>query len=104
MSWGEGVKALLFWGPGVVIAALIIWVLYKIAMRLVSGFMALGAEFINAQKAQAESLAKMAQGTEGLRESIDGFVTRDNKDHREMMILLKCVIGKLDDMERKNGS
>jgi hypothetical protein len=101
MNWAEIFKSLAFWGPGMLIAALIIWTLYKLGGKAVEGFMSLGRDFISAQKAQAESLARMAQGTEGLRACIDNFVNRDNKDHREMTILLKYIAEKVETIEER---
>ncbi len=109
MSWEEAVKSLFFWGPGAVIAGLIIVALYKLGCKtldkagdLVRGF---AGDFVRAQQAQADSLAKLAQGTEGLRDTIQGFVTKDNVEHREMLILQKCIMEKLERLEeREYGS
>ena len=92
VSWCEVFKSLCFWGPGMVIAAIMIAALYKLADKYLG-------EFIKAQQGQAASLAALAQGTEGLRDSVQGFVTRDNQEHREMIILLKCVTDKLKRIE-----
>jgi hypothetical protein len=93
MTWHEIAKHLAFWGPGAVIAGLMILAFYRLGAKFigefVSGFLSIGKDFIGAQKEQAASLAKMAQGTEGLRDSINLFVSRDNQEHREMIILLK---------------
>jgi hypothetical protein len=93
MDWPSILKTLAFWGPGAIIAALIILAFYRLAdkfiEKFVSGFMEIGHEFISAQKEQAASMAKMAQGTEGLRDCINNFVNRDNQEHREIIILLK---------------
>ncbi len=90
MDWNEVLKSLVFWGPGMIIAVVLIAAFYKLADKYLG-------EFIKAQQGQAESLAKLAQGTEGLRDSIQGFITRDNSEHREMTILLKYIVQKLDD-------
>lgn len=108
VPWAEIIKYLCFWGPGALIATVIVLSLTKLSGKIIDkwlgGLMDLGKDFIGAQKAQAESLAKMAQGTEGLRNCISEFVNRDNKEHREMTILLKYIAGKVDDMEaRSNG-
>lgn len=93
MDWDSILRNLVFWGPGAVIAALLIIAFYRLAdkfiEKFVSGFLDIGKDFITAQKEQAASLAKMAQGTEGLRDCINVFVNRDNNEHREMIILLK---------------
>lgn len=105
MDFAEVLKSLIFWGPGSVIAAFIIYVLYRLANSL-------GLKFIEAQLQQADALARQAQSMERLQVSIQAFVTRDNNEHREMIILLKVVadgqetIAKKVDAfkERKNGS
>jgi len=93
MDWVTILKNLIFWGPGAVIAGILIFAAYRLLDKFiekgVSGIMDIGQSFVTAQKEQAASLAKLAQGTEGLRDSINGFVTRDNQEHREIIILLK---------------
>lgn|SRR5574343_119122 len=98
MGWDEVLKSLCFWGPGAVIAGLIIVALYRLADKFIDKF---ATDFIGAQRAQAESLAKMAQGAEGLRECINTFVERDNKEHREIIILLKYMTEKLEHIEER---
>jgi hypothetical protein len=94
MDWCEVLKSLCFWGPGMVIAGIMIAALYKLADKHLG-------EFIRAQQGQAASLAQLAQGTEGLRDSVQAFVARDNREHREMIILLKCVTDKLEKIEEQ---
>lgn len=94
MDWCEVVKSLCFWGPGMVIAGIMIAALYKLADKYLG-------EFIRAQQGQAASLAQLAQGTEGLRDSVQAFVATDNREHREMIILLKCVTDKLEKIEEQ---
>jgi hypothetical protein len=77
-----------------VIAGIMIAALYKLADKHLG-------EFIRAQQGQAASLAQLAQGTEGLRDSVQAFVARDNREHREMIILLKCVTDKLEKIEEQ---
>lgn len=84
LSWSEIVKSLIFWGPGALIAGLIILAIYKFASNI-------GAKFIEAQVAQAEALGKQAQSMEGLKESIQNFVSKDNSEHREMLVLLRFI-------------
>lgn len=104
MDFADILKSLVFWGPGAVIAAYIIYVLYKLGNSL-------GLKFIEAQLQQADALARQAQSMERLQVSIQAFVTRDNNEHREMIILLKVVAedlrhiaGKVDAFEeRKHG-
>ncbi|TAN60749.1 hypothetical protein EPN18_07990 [bacterium] len=84
MEIGDILKSLIFWGPGAVIAAYIIYVIYKLANNL-------GFEFIKAQREQTVALARQAQSMEDLGKSVRDFVARDSSEHREMIILLKVV-------------
>ena len=92
VGWSEVLKSLCFWGPGMLIAAILIAALYKLADKYLG-------EFIMAEQGQASSLAALARGTEGLRDSLQSFVTRDTQEHREMIILLKCVTDRLERFE-----
>jgi len=94
VDWCEVVKSLCFWGPGMAIAGIMIAAFYKLADKYLG-------EFIRAQQGQAASLAQLAQGTEGLRDSVQAFVTGDNREHREMIILLKCMTDKLERIEER---
>ena len=89
MTWPEVLKTMAFWGPGAVIAGLMIWAVYKLCDKYLG-------EFVKAQQGQAESLAKLASGTDGLKDCVEEFCNRDNSDHREMTILLKCIMDKLE--------
>jgi len=80
-------------GTGALMALIILVGLYRMANRL-------GLEFVKAQKLQAEALARQAQSLEGLRESIQNFFMRDNSEHREMLVLLKYIAQKQEEMER----
>ena len=66
------------------LALVIVVGLYRLAHRF-------GPQFIAAQMAQAEALAQQAQSMEGLRDSVTQFITRDNAEHREMLVLLKYI-------------
>lgn len=111
MDWAVIIKNLIFWGPGAIIAAIIIVAAYRLASKFigksVDGILEIGRSFVAAQKEQAASLAKMAQGTEGLRDSINTFVNRDNQEHREIIILLKFTRDELngikESLEEING-
>ncbi len=94
MDIGDIFKSLVFWGPGAVIAGYIIFVLYKLADNL-------GIEFIKATREQTGALARQAQSMEDLGKSVREFVTKDNSEHREMIILLKVVADKLKHVSEK---
>ncbi|MEN6375340.1 MAG: hypothetical protein ABFD75_11260 [Smithella sp.] len=93
MNMNLFLQNLVFWGPGAIIAGILIWAAYrlldKFIEKVVAGMLDIGQSFVTVQKEQAASMAKMAQGTEGLRDCINNFVNRDNQEHREIIILLK---------------
>lgn len=82
MSWMEVAKTLVFWGPGAVIAALIIFALYKLADKF-------AGRAIEAQQAQAVALASQASAMQDLQKSMQEYVNKDNGEHREMLVLMK---------------
>ena len=92
MEWDEALKSLVFWGPGALIAGLMIYAIYQFASDI-------GVKFIEVQKEQAQALGRQAQSMEGLKDSIQGFVLRDNNEHREMIILLKVIADKIERLE-----
>ena len=79
--WAE----LLIQAPGLILALLMLWGLY----RLLRDF---GIDFIQAQKDQAVSMSSQAKSMTGLTRSIGEFIQRDNGDHAEMRILMKLSV------------
>jgi DNA-binding MarR family transcriptional regulator len=77
-------KALVDAGVGTLIALLVLGGLYRMAGRL-------GGKFIEAQQSQAEALGAQAQSMEGLTRRLGDYVTRDNSEHREMLVLLRYM-------------
>lgn len=82
MEWVEIIKTLVFWGPGAVIAALIIFSLYKLADKF-------AGRAIEAQQAQAVALAAQADAMKNLQQTMSEYISRDNGEHREMLVLMK---------------
>lgn len=91
-------EALISAGVGGVIAIAIIYFTYRLASTLL---LRLGAEMIGAFKEQAEALNRQAQSMEGLSASLQNFVSRDNGEHREIIILLKVLGERFDNLEDK---
>lgn len=87
-TWGNLLRDIAFWGPGAVIAVIIILVAGRGISRI---FTTLGGEFIRAQQALAEATGKQAQAMEGLRDCVTGFVARDSTEHKEILVLLKYI-------------
>lgn len=85
----EILKSLASWGPGALIAGLMILAFYRLAKGVL-------VKFVEAQQEQAKALGRQAQSMEGLRDALTVFVTRDNSEHREMLILLKVIASGVD--------
>ena len=77
-------KYLVFWGPGAAIAGTIIFSLYKLTAKF-------GWQFIKSQQDSAIALGLQAQSMIGLTKSLESYMTRDNSEHREMLVLLKYI-------------
>lgn len=90
------IQSAIQWGPGMLMAILVLVGLYRLAKTV-------GAKIV-------ESSEKQAIAIEGLTNSIDGFISRDNSEHREMIILIKVMMEKIERMEecgwnpRKNAT
>lgn len=84
----ELVKAVINAGVGGTIAALIIFLIYKLTSRLI---MELGSKMVAAFEAQAKAIERQSSSMESLTTSIQEFVNRDNSEHREMLVLLKYL-------------
>jgi hypothetical protein len=85
----ELLKSLIQWGPGMVIAAMVLYGLYK----LVNG---VGMKIVECSKQQACAIEKLTQ-------AIEDSTTRDNSEHREILIMLKVISEKFEKREN-NGS
>jgi hypothetical protein len=86
----ELLRSIIQWGPGMVIAALVLYGLYKLANGV-------GMKMIECSKQQACAIEKLTQ-------AIENSTSRDNSEHREMIILLKVIMEKIDQKEKVNGS
>lgn len=88
----EITRALIEAGTGALIALVLLVGLY----RLMRG---LGEKFIDAQRRQAEALGAQAQSVAGLTASIQGFMSNDNTEHREMLVLLRFIAQRQNEFE-----
>ncbi len=100
--WAE----LLTQAPGLVVALCVLGGLYRLLNKY-------GDTFIKTQQSMAESMGAQAQAMTSLTGSMQGFITRDNGDHQEMMIILKLMeadtkgikrrLNELDDIKNSLG-
>ena len=72
------------WGPGLLIGVMILAGLFRLADRV-------GMRLVAASEGQASALAAQAEAMQGLTTAIRDFVTRDNSEHREMLVLLRFI-------------
>lgn len=75
-------ESLINWGPGAVLAGVMMIGLYRLADKF-------AGKAVDAQTAQAVALAAQAKAMEGLQTSLQEFVSKDNGEHREMLVLMK---------------
>jgi hypothetical protein len=90
-------------GVGGLIAALIIFLTYKLVTKLLTD---VGVKMTAAFSSQADALTRQAVSMEGLTKSIQDFVVRDNGEHREMLVLLKYIAQRsqaFDKVEREHN-
>lgn len=83
------------WGPGLLIGVLVLWGLYRLAQGV-------GMKMVAASEKQAEAMAKQAHSMEGLKDSIHEFVMRDTTEHREMLVLLKFIAQRQQELDSFN--
>lgn len=80
--------ALINAGVGGAIAAMVIFLVYRLASGLAMNF---GMKMVSAFETQAEAISRQALSMEGLSSSIKDSVARDDSEHREMLVLLKFI-------------
>ena len=85
-------QALINAGGGLLIALTILIGLYRLADKH-------GTQFIQAQRDQAIAMGRQAESMEDMKTAIKEFIGRDNSEHREILILQKMTIDKLNNLE-----
>jgi len=81
-------ESIIQWGPGMVLAALVLIGLYRLANCI-------GMKLVECSKQQAVAIEKLTQ-------AIEASTARDNNEHREMIIMLKVISEKVERFD--NGS
>ncbi len=96
------IKTIADLGGSTVIAALMIWCIYKLLERF-------GTAFIQAHQQIAESIGAQARCMSEMREGIDNFIQKDNSEHREILLglqvvgaELKALIEEIRDMRKES--
>jgi hypothetical protein len=90
---GKGFELLITWGPGLFIAALMLYGLYKLVYKI---WMNIGLKIVEALEKPAAALSQQAQSMDRLTRSLEAYILRDQSEHREIIILLKINAERLD--------
>ena len=86
------------WGPGMLLAVLIVYAAYKLLFRLGAD---VGTKVVAALEKPAEALSQQARSMEKLTDSIQNFVKSDRTEHREIIMLQKVILDRIEGI--KNG-
>lgn len=86
------------WGPGLFIALIMLYGLYKLLLKLGKD---VGIKIIGALEKPATALHLQAEAMDRLTGSIKDYVTHDRTEHREMIILLKLISDRLNKLEER---
>jgi len=94
------------WGPGLLIALIMLYGLYKGLIRLGEK---VGLKILSALEKPAAALNQQAEAMDRLTTSIQSYVNRDQTEHHEIILLLKVISNKVNRIEEaqenaKNGS
>jgi len=88
------VCCLIDWGPGMILAALVLYGLYRLVGNI-------GLKVVAALEKPAAALELQAKSMEKLTNSLDDYVCRDRSEHREIMMLQKVILDRIEGL--KNG-
>ncbi len=79
-------------GAGVIVVIVIVYALVKLAMYFGKPFLEAQKQQAQAMLAQAQSMKTQADCMGQMKDSVREFVSRDNNDHREILLSLQVVI------------
>lgn len=79
------------WGPGMVISLVMLYGLYRVILKIFDK--------------PTQALMNQAQSMDRLTSSIQDYVKRDQSEHREIIILQKVILNKIENLrgEGKDG-
>jgi len=81
------------WGPGLLIALVMLYGLYRLLLRIGEK---VGIKIIDALEKPAAALDKQALAMDRLTDTFRDYVTCDRAEHREIIILQKIILEKID--------
>jgi len=82
-------EALRDWGPGILIALIMLYGLYKFLYKIATN---IGLKIVGALEKPAEALSSQAHSMDRLTDSIQQYVNRDQLEHKEIIILQKVIL------------
>jgi hypothetical protein len=81
-------KILIQQGAGIAALTLVVFFFYRLAIRF-------GQPFIDAQAAQAAAMQNQAESLKEMKDCFVGYISKDNNDHREILLGLQVVIAEV---------
>jgi hypothetical protein len=95
--FAQGCRSFFEWGPGLLLAVVMLFGLYK----LIKG---IGLKIVAALEKPTQALMTQAQSMDKLTGSIQEYVSRDQTEHKEIILLLKVISNKVNRIEEaQNG-
>jgi len=88
----RGCNAFIDWGPGLILAALMLYGLY----RLIKG---IGLKIVSALEKPAGALNQQAMSMDRLTNALHSYVGRDQSEHREIIIIQKIILDKIEKLD-----
>jgi hypothetical protein len=91
------------WGPGLLIALVMLYGLYQLMIKIGER---VGIKIIEALEKPAAALDKQAGAMDRLSDTIKDYIICERSDHKEMIILLKITLEKIETLkgERDGGN
>lgn len=90
----QGCRSLFDWGPGLILAVVMLYGLYKLVHSV-------GMKIVAALEKPTAALTTQANSMDRLTGSLQEYVARDRGEHREMIILLKLISSRMNTLEER---
>jgi len=95
------------WGPLLLIILAMLYGLYRVILKAISSatkiMTGIGKDVIVALDMPANALSAQAASMDRLTNSIEAFVGRDQYEHKEIIILQKVILSKIENLKREQG-
>ena len=87
-------NAIIDWGPGLVLAIVMLYGLYRFLRGI-------GVKIVTALEKPSDSLSQQARSMDRMTESISAYVLKDQSEHREIIILQKIILNRIEVIDRR---